>query len=202
MDWHAFFSAIGGTATALLVLGFLGRTLVEQWFKKDLKRFENKLDEIAAAQQIKFTKLHDSRSGIVADLFLKVIGLERLLDHYHRVKIFINLAESDLQRQTEKKQAEEAFQTVRERRHALESFVEINRIYFSQGFVEQLKDLFPLVDRAIIKIGQISDSIPLEQAAWGDSEVLLMQSELRRNIAKIELQFKELLGVENGDKGT
>jgi hypothetical protein len=81
-----------------------------------------------------------------------------------------------------------------------------SRIEFYNGQIraleQQFEALFPLVDRTMGKIGEISDSLPEEHAVWGDSDVNLMHGELRRNIAKIELQFKELLGVENSDKGT
>jgi hypothetical protein len=77
--WQLYLTSLGGTATALLGAGFLGRTLIEQWFRKDFKRFEAKLDQVASAEQTKFSWLHTKRAETVSELYGKLAKVDYML---------------------------------------------------------------------------------------------------------------------------
>jgi DNA repair exonuclease SbcCD ATPase subunit len=48
--WNAILTAVGGSATTLLVIGFFGRTLVAHWFGKDLESYKQGLAHEGAQQ--------------------------------------------------------------------------------------------------------------------------------------------------------
>jgi hypothetical protein len=83
--WESFGGAVGGTATALVLIGFFGRTLFEHWFKKDFKLFEVKLDSISKRQEIAFSRLHEKRAEIIAALYEKLV---RLHHTFNRLAIY------------------------------------------------------------------------------------------------------------------
>jgi hypothetical protein len=73
MDWKTlltgFVGALGGTATALALVGIFGKTLLEHWFKKDFKRFEATLNASTAREQTKFELAHPDRVSAVKEVY-------------------------------------------------------------------------------------------------------------------------------------
>lgn len=72
MDWQtlltAYAGALGGTATALALVGVFGKTLLEHWFNKDFKRYESKLDSIASKEGKKFEYLFPQQADAAREL--------------------------------------------------------------------------------------------------------------------------------------
>ena len=54
-------SLVAGAASGFCVFKYLGRKWVENWFEKDLKRYEHKLDVLKIKDEIKFNILHKER---------------------------------------------------------------------------------------------------------------------------------------------
>ncbi len=67
--WQAILVAIGGNAAILLVIAFLGRTLISNFFSKDLERFKAALQIAAIEHQVQFSKLHEKRAEVIAELY-------------------------------------------------------------------------------------------------------------------------------------
>ena len=91
--WQSLLVAAGGNAAVLLVLGFLGRSLVSsilaqniEKFKaglaQNLEKFKADLQQAGIEHQIRFSKLHEKRATVLAELhkllrrgFLACFGL-------------------------------------------------------------------------------------------------------------------------------
>ena len=55
MDYlKEYAAALGGTATALIVVGAFGKIIIEHWFTKALKRYETELEDKAAKSKARF----------------------------------------------------------------------------------------------------------------------------------------------------
>ena len=67
--WQSLLVAAGGNATLLLVLGFLGRSLMSTVLAKDLKKFKASLQQAGIEHQIRFSKLHEKRATVLAELY-------------------------------------------------------------------------------------------------------------------------------------
>lgn len=67
--WQALLVAFGGNAVLLLVLGFLGRSIVSHVLGKDLEKFKVQLQLSTVEHEIRFRRLHEKRAEVVADLY-------------------------------------------------------------------------------------------------------------------------------------
>lgn len=64
-----YLAALGGTATALLIIGFFGKALFEHWFNKALKRYEAELEERAVRAKARFEHSLPERAEAIKELF-------------------------------------------------------------------------------------------------------------------------------------
>ncbi|MCP3850383.1 MAG: hypothetical protein GY694_09125 [Gammaproteobacteria bacterium] len=82
--WQTILLAIGGNTVVLAVLGFLGKSLLEKLLARDTARFEadlkskadvtiaqlkSELELKAIEHQIRYSKLHEKRANVVAELY-------------------------------------------------------------------------------------------------------------------------------------
>jgi hypothetical protein len=120
--WQLFFASLGGTGTALLIAGFLGRMLIEQWFRKDFKRFEAKLDQIASAEQTKFAHRHEKQASIAAKAYAEVVELTKQVDAYHLAELRVTILKSAADKSRVEESASKAHQQLQEALAALEKY--------------------------------------------------------------------------------
>lgn len=62
-------SILAGATSGFCAFKFLGKKWVENWFAKDLKRYEHKLDVLKIKDEIKFNILHKERIDIIKKLY-------------------------------------------------------------------------------------------------------------------------------------
>ena len=74
-------SIIVGATSGFCAFKFLGRKWVENWFEKDLKRYEHKLDVLKIKDEIKFNILHKERIDIIKTLYQQFFELNESLLH-------------------------------------------------------------------------------------------------------------------------
>jgi len=67
--WQALLVAFGGNATLLLVMAFLGRSLISNFLTKDVEKFKGDLQVAAMEHQIRFSELHEKRAEVLAELY-------------------------------------------------------------------------------------------------------------------------------------
>jgi hypothetical protein len=75
--WQALLVAFGGNATLLLVLGFLGRSVVKSVLAKDLEEFKAKLALTTVEHQVRFSTLHEKRAEVLAELYKLLVRAVR-----------------------------------------------------------------------------------------------------------------------------
>ena len=71
-------SVAASAASGYGIFKFLGKKLVENWFAKDFKRYEHKLDVLKAKDEIRFNILHKERIDIIKNLYKQVFELNEL----------------------------------------------------------------------------------------------------------------------------
>lgn len=62
-------STLVGAASGICAFKYLGRKWVENWFAKDLKQYEHKLDVLKIKDEIRFNILHKERIDIIKKLY-------------------------------------------------------------------------------------------------------------------------------------
>src|SRR5947208_2204142 len=129
--WQQLLIAFGGNAMLLIVLGYLFRSLLSQLLTKDVEKFKAELKanadvsierlksalQMAAVEhQVRFSKLHEKRALVVADLYELFVTAYWAAHTYHQW--FISAAGPG-----EEEQATEAWQSL----HKAYRFFEANR---------------------------------------------------------------------------
>lgn len=86
--WQTILLAIGGNAVLVAVLGYLAKSLVSGLLAKDIKKFEVELQSKSSAaivnlkselhlaaieHQVRFSKLHEKRAEVIADLYKHLV---------------------------------------------------------------------------------------------------------------------------------
>lgn len=74
-------SIIVGAASGFCAFKFLGRKWIENWFEKDLKKYEHKLDVLKIKDEIKFNVLHKERIDIIKKLYQMFFDLNESILH-------------------------------------------------------------------------------------------------------------------------
>jgi len=196
--WQLYFASLGGTATALLIVGFLGRTLIEQWFRKDFKRFEAKLDQIASSEQTKFAHRHEKQASIAAKAYADVVELNRQVDAYHFAELRVTVIKSLGEKSRAEESASKAHQQLQETLGTLEKYIAQNRLYLDDDISGHLNGFCTTVSKAAISIGSFAMS--LEDGDWEHEQDMRRElkqklEELNDTRRRIESHFKTLLGV-------
>ena len=71
-------SVITGAISGFGAFKFMGQKWVENWFAKDLKRYEHQLDVLKVKDEIRFNILHKERIDIIKSLYKQVFELNEL----------------------------------------------------------------------------------------------------------------------------
>lgn len=72
--WQSLLVAFGGNAAVLLVLGFLGRSLMSSVLAKDIEKFKADLHVAAIEHEVRFSKLHEKRAEVLAELYKLLVA--------------------------------------------------------------------------------------------------------------------------------
>jgi len=88
--WQTLLIAFGGNALLLAVLGYLGKSLLDKLIVRDTKQFEsdlkaksdatiehlkNELQLNAIEHQVKFSRLHEKRANVIAELYAHLVEM-------------------------------------------------------------------------------------------------------------------------------
>lgn len=161
--WEHLLVVFGGNAALLLVLGFLFRSLLSQWLAKDVESFKAKLKAdadtsieqlkttlqmTALEHEVRFSKLHEKRAQVIADLY------ERFVKAYWAAWTYHQWMERP-GGQTQEQQADSAMHKL----HEAFVFFEINRIYLSDPLAGSLDVFFEKAKILTLK-AQYFDAIP------------------------------------------
>lgn len=192
-----------GSLTIGGVIIFLGKKLIDKGFDAALKTFENKLDLLKIEHQIKYSKLHEERASLVKVLYTDLYKLEKALVHMTTSFQGPNWTKDDARRDEAKEQLK-----------ICNEFLEVNRIYFSEEFynelelnIDECRKVINEMERAKrkgktreeaahygqpypFKDGEAPIDLWLEQEAKVNTEIRTRRIELAQN-------FRKIIGVVN-----
>ena len=191
----AFAGALGGTATALAIGGFLGKTLVEGWFKKvykaweielekkykeDFKRFESTLDTIASRDEAKFAYLHPERANAAKEIYTACKNLVGAFDFYITTEM-LNKDDTSAELRVEQHKSKEA---VREcLTQAYKAYAE-NSLCFNDSTHKLISALISPIAR-YTNMPSSRDGLKLVD----------IENQTRDSLGKLQQHFRDLLGV-------
>lgn len=197
-------SFLGGSAILLGAVAWLMKTLTSQFLAKDLEnyksqiqfqnqreltKFKSEIEKTAFEHQIIFSRLHDRRAEILAELYGSIVKLYDLASLFVRYAIF---EEKD----NRKDRLKELWDAVDKFRNIYEP----NIIFFPETVGKKIKNLDEALSAPVSKlvhhleIYEQNDDIAPARQAWEDAEEQIERivSEIKK---EIEMEFRNILGV-------
>lgn len=181
---------IGVSVTAGAISGFsvfkvLGKKWVENWFEKDLKKYEHKLDVLKVKDEIRFNILHKERIEIIKKLYKQVFELNEL-------SIYL-IMPAEMQKSYNLKQ-EELFQQSIMLSHKIQMYLLENTIYIPRILEDRIAGLCYTYDSATKSL--------MNDTSEGHKKTIekFNQEKIRPLLNDLRDEFRRLLGVEFYDK--
>jgi hypothetical protein len=202
ITWDIFWSAFGGTTTALAVLGASFTYLIQHrlnlqlasfnsGLQQDLAKASAELSIIGKRQEITFSRLHEKRADATAELFrLVTLVTDSLSSLLVSMKIEDRLGNAneslELKRRTE---YEEAFTQALE----LSKNMKRNRIYFTRGTYRKLEILeLALYENVMLYRDALYASVRKLPTI---TQIESLLSEVNKATLVLEEEFRKLIGV-------
>ena len=178
-------SIAAGSISGFCVFKFLGKKWVENWFAKDLKLYEHKLDVLKTKDEIRFNILHKERIEIIKNLYKHVFELNEIslyLIMPKEMQEMFNLNKNEL------------FQQSILLSHKLQMYLLENTIYIPQILEDRISGLCYTYDSAAKSI--MNDSSEEHKKTLEKFN----QEKIRPLLNDLRDEFRRLLGVEFYDK--
>lgn len=178
-------SITAGAVSGYGIIKFLGKKWVDNWFAKDLKRYEHKLDVLKSKDEIRFNILHKERIEIIKKLYKQVFELNEF-------SIYLIMPE-EMQKQFGLKK-EELFQQSNVLSHKLQMYLLENTIYLPKILEDRIAGLCYTYDstaKSLMKDSSERHRVAIEQ---------FNQEQIRPLLNDLRDEFRRLLGVEFYDK--
>lgn len=204
--WETVILAFGGNAVLLMILGWLSKSLLSQLLEKDVEGFKSalqskvnessqllrhSLEKSAIEHQVRFSKLHERRAEVIAELY----GL--LVQAHRDMSSFVALVEwtGDL---SKKEKYVVAMNAVAD----FYRFFDKNRIYLPEPVCSKLEEFVLTMREKVIGFGvyvQFNDESMPEHAliqkhdAWS-SAWEYFEKKVPEAKSALENEFRGLLG--------
>lgn len=178
-------SIAAGAASGCAVFKALGKKWVENWFAKDLKLYEHKLDVLKSKDEIRFNLLHKERIDIVKKLYKQVFEINEL-------SLYMIMPE-EMQKQF-KIRIDELFQQSNILCHKLQMYLLENTIYIPKILEDRIAGLCYTYNSAAKSLmNDSSEKHKVELEKFNQDKIRPLLDDLRN-------EFRRLLGVEFYDK--
>lgn len=178
-------SIAAGAGSGYGIFKFLGKKWVENWFAKDLKLYEHKLNVLKVKDEIRFNLLHKERIEIIKKLYKQVYEINEL-------SIYM-IMPKEIQKQFNLNK-NELFQQSYILSHKLQMYLLENTIYIPQILEDRIAGLcytYDSVAKSLMNDGSERHKAELEK---------FNQEKIRPLLNDLRDEFRRLLGVEFYDK--
>jgi hypothetical protein len=188
--WQALLVAFGGNAALLLVIAFLGRSLVGNFLTKDIEKFKADLQVAAVEHQVRFSKLHEKRAQVLADLYKLLVLAARETESFASPMEFAG--------EPDKKQKLRA--TISAIANYF-TFFDEHRIYIPQQLCVSLEEFARKLRRLSSDFGvYVGIDFPTQRTSEEKQKAWLaawdsVQSEVPQLRSRLEEEFRRLLGA-------
>lgn len=174
-------SILAGTASGFCAFKFLGKKWVENWFAKDLKRYEHKLDVLKIKDEIKFNVLHKERIDIIKKLYQMFFELNE--------SILYLIMPTEMQNMIRLKGDDLSKNSMIES-HKTQMFLLSNEIYIPKILVDRIAGVcytFDSITKSVMKDNSDENKKQLDE---------FYKEKVRPLLEGMKNEFRVLLGVE------
>ena len=185
--WNIFFSAFGGTATALVVAGACFKYLIEHRLARHIESFKQTLQLELVKGSLFYTKRHEKS----AEIFGQISSLIRALATYLYAMVdhasYAEIPPPDVE-----KKAKETAEKVNTKLNDLLAHTLANSLYFNDDVTEAVYKLhYDAYTISVISKNLTHRNIAEQRKKADDSLHALFDAQ-----KAIEKKFKELIGVD------
>lgn len=174
-------SILAGAASGFGMFKFLGKKWVENWFAKDLKRYEHKLDVLKTKDEIKFNVLHKERIDIIKKLYQMFFDLNE--------SVLLIMMPSELQNGIQVKE-DDLLHKARFKSHKVQMYLSSNDIYIPKILVDRIAGVCYTFDSITKSV--INDNSDKHKKELDDFYI----EKVRPLLEDMKNEFRVLLGVE------
>jgi hypothetical protein len=167
------------------------RTQLKSDADMEIERLKNSLQMVAVEHQVRFSKLHETRAEVIAELY------KRLVDAHRHGELFFTTREGN-----PTPSQEEEFEKIRQEVYDLSLFIEQHRIYLPDS-VCRLLDQFVGDVRGNVFAAGVFGRIqnPTEQTIQQSRDAFTkgykeFEKEIPEARRVLEIEFRKILGVE------
>ena len=171
-------TALASSAFTAL-FAFVLKTPIQRWLEKSLERFKVDLQLAAFEHQTRFTKLHEKRADVIAELYKRLVRADRS---------FKQAAAAPF-KPAEPSQATKAS----EDGSAFSQYFEEHRIFLAGDLCEQIDDLNKGFWEASWAMRPVPEGVPPDPRSWIDAWERVT-TEIPQIISGIEDEFRKTLG--------
>ena len=174
-------SILAGAASGFCAFKFLGKKWVENWFAKDLKRYEHKLDVLKIKDEIKFNVLHKERIEIIKKLYQMFFDLNE--------SVLLIMMPNELQKGLQVKE-NDLLNGVRLKLHKVQMYLSSNDIYIPKILVDRIAGVcytFDSITKSVVKDNSDENKKRLDE---------FYIEKVRPLLENMKNEFRVLLGVE------
>lgn len=205
--WQTILLALGGNAALIAVLGWLAKSLVERHLAKDTEKFKSQLAAetnstierlkhelqlVTVEHQIRFSKLHEKRAEVIAELY------SRLVEAYWASQNFVAIVEW-----SGEPSKEEKYVTAMNKTAEYFQFFDKHRIYLPEAVCELLETFVRNMRKKAIGFGvyvkyedqHLPDhAMKRKHEAWSNAWEYF-ETEVPKARAALENELRTILGA-------
>jgi hypothetical protein len=205
MGFAEIITAIGGSAVLFGAMAWLVRSAINHFLSKDLEKFklnlqretqqelmrlQSSLQLVALEHQIRFSKLHERRAQIIAELYSRVVEL------YRAASTFVRLYQS-----LDEAKNRENIKSLWTAADKFINYFDKHRIYFNENTCTTIDSFNEALSKACSNlIFFIQDASALNLTSghiWNEwsKAMTLMEGDVPKIRKSLEGSFREILGV-------
>ena len=205
MEFSELITAIGGSAILFAAMAWLTRSVINHLLSKDLEIFKLKLQEesqqelirlqssvqlVQLEHQVRFTKLHERRAEIIAELYSKVVELHRSTSDFVRFYQSVDGLKN-----------KEHIKSLWTATDEFRNYFEKHRIYFNQDTCTNIDSLNEALSQACSNLVVFIQDAPAlkltSDQIWNEwnKAMTIMEGDVPKIKNSLEESFRDLLGV-------
>lgn len=209
INWQEVITTVGSTAVIsalfLSAVTFLTKSVINHLLTRDAEKFKaqlkadadieieklkNSLQMVAVEHQVRFSKLHEKRAEIIADLYARLVEAERIGDHFVKVDSW------------DDEKRRESYEATHQNLLELYYFVEKHSLYFPKpvcdlltNFVADIRSnvigmhVYARIDPTNIHQGLIEERVRIVKQAFES-----FQDQIPAARKALESEFRTILG--------
>lgn len=183
-----FWSTVGASALAVAIISGPLALFLKHWLERRLAKLNGELQQRLS----KFSRLHETQSEKIPEIFARAVEIERLVEHWFTSRLALSISGGS----ERESRSREIHQQLMDRRENLRRYVTENSVYFGNSLKAALEEFDTTFARVTMDIAQIKAGDGDEELAKKYAPIWEHQRELRNIVLEIEGRFKNLLGVE------